>query len=75
MTEVVVRIPEDVKLDAAELAKGIEEFIKLKRTRDLLAERLDDLLKESKLTEEDAIELGRMMKKGRFEKLKEAGLV
>ena len=34
-----------------------------------------ELLKDSELTEEDALELGRRMKEGRFEKLKEKGLV
>jgi hypothetical protein len=35
----------------------------------------NELLKESELTEEEAVELGRKMKEGRFEKLKEQGLV
>jgi len=58
-----------------DLAKGVEGFIKLRLTRDLMLERLDELLKHSELTDEECIELGKMVKKGRFEKLREMGLV
>ena len=75
MVEIVVKIPEKVELDTSELARGVEEFVRLRMVRDLLLERLNELLKDSKLTEEDALELGRMVKKGRFEKLKQMGLV
>lgn len=75
MAEIVVKIPEKVELDTSELARGVEEFIKLRVMRDLLLERLNELLKDSKLTEEECVELGRMLKKGRFEKLKQMGFV
>jgi len=59
----------------SDLAKGVEEFVKLRLTRDLMLERLDELLKHSELTGEECIELGKMVKKGRFEKLKQMGFV
>jgi len=75
LAEIVVKIPEKVELDTSELARGVEEFVRLRMMRDLLLERLNELLKNSKLTEKDALELGRMVKRGRFEKLKQMGLV
>ena len=62
-------------MDMSELAKGVEEFVKLRLTRDLMLARLDELLNHSKLTDEECIELGKMVKKGRFEKLKQMGFV
>jgi hypothetical protein len=75
MGEFVIKIPDRFNVDMADLAKGIEEFVKLRLTRDLMLDRLDELLKGSELTEEECIELGRMAKNGRFEKLKQLGLV
>lgn len=75
MAEVVIKIPERFKVDVSDLARGVEEFVKLRLARDLMLERLDELLKHSELTEEECIELGRMVKKGRFEKLKQMGFV
>ena len=40
-----------------------------------LLKKFREFTKDSKLTEEDAIELGRKLKKGRFERLKSKGLV
>lgn len=75
MAELVIKIPEHVKLDIPELSRDVEKFIKLRMSRDLLIKALDELLKGSKLTDEECIKFGRMIKKGRFEKLKRAGLV
>lgn len=75
MAELVVKIPNRFKVDMSELAKGVEEFVKLRLARDLMLERLDELLKHSELTEEECIELGEMVKKGRFEKLKQMGFL
>ncbi len=75
MAEVVIKIPDRFKVDISDLAKGVEGFIKLRLTRDLMLERLDELLKHSELTDEECIELGKMMKKGRFEKLRKMGFV
>jgi hypothetical protein len=75
MAEFVIKIPDRFNVDLASLAKGVEEFVKLRLTRDLMLERLDELLKESELTEEECVELGRTVKNGRFERLKQLGLV
>ncbi|MFZ2070760.1 MAG: hypothetical protein WAV32_04000 [Halobacteriota archaeon] len=75
MGELVIKIPDRFKVDMSDLARGVEEFVKLRLARDLMLERLDELLKHSELTEEECIELGKMMKKGRFEKLKQMGFV
>jgi hypothetical protein len=75
MGEVVVKIPDRFKVDMSELAKGVEDFVKLRLARDLMLARLDELLKHSKLTDEECLELGEMVKKGRFEKLKQMGFL
>ncbi|RJS71879.1 hypothetical protein CW714_05170 [Methanophagales archaeon] len=75
MAELVIKIPDRFKVDMSDLAKGVEEFVKLRLARDLMLERLDELLKHSELTDEECIELGRMVKKGRFEKLRKMGFV
>ena len=67
MAEVVIKIPDRFKVDMSDLARGVEEFVKLRLARDLMLARLDELLKHSKLTDEECIELGKMVKKGRFE--------
>ncbi len=75
MAEVVIKIPDRFKVDLSDLAKGMEEFVKLRLARELMLARLNELLKHSKLTDEECIELGEMVKKGRFEKLKQMGFV
>ncbi|MEA2075467.1 MAG: hypothetical protein U9O85_07010 [Euryarchaeota archaeon] len=75
MGEIVVKIPDRFKVDMSDLAKGVEEFVKLRLARDSMLGRLDELLKDSELTDEECIELGEMAKKGRFEKLKQMGFV
>ena len=75
MGEIVVKIPDRFKVDMSDLAKGVEEFVKLRLARDSMLGRLDELLKDSELTDEECIELGEMAKKGRFEKLKQLGFV
>ena len=56
-------------------SESVREFLSEKVKRAALLKKLDKLLENSELTEEDALELGRKIKKGRFEKLKHAGLV
>ncbi len=75
MAEVVIKIPDRFKVDMSDLAKGVEEFVKLRLARDLMLERLDEMLKHSELADEECIELGKKVKKGRFEKLKQMGFV
>jgi hypothetical protein len=75
MAEVVIKIPDRFKVDMSDLVKDVAEFVKLRLARDLMLERLDELHKHSKLTDEDCIERGKKVKKGRFEKLKQMGFV
>lgn len=75
MAEVVVKIP-DVDEESVKRFSIIAERAVLQEwRREELLKLSNELLKESKLTEEEALELGRKMKEGRFEKLKELGLV
>jgi len=57
------------------ITKKLIERLKEEWRREELLKLSNELLKESKLTEEEALELGRKMKEGRFKKLKEQGLV
>jgi len=75
MAEVVVKIQDRFKVDMSDLARGVEEFVKLRLARDLMLARLDEMLKHSELTDEECIELGEMVKKGRFEKMRKMGFV
>jgi len=75
MAEVVIKIPDRFKVDMSDLAKDVAEFVKLRLARDLMLERLDELHKHSESTDVECIELGKKMKKGRFEKLKQMGFV
>lgn len=45
------------------------------RKRIELLKKFKEFTRDSKMTEEDAIELGRKLKKGRFNRLKSKGLV
>ena len=55
-------------------SESVREFLSEKVKRATLLKKLDKMLENSELTEKDALELGRKIKKGRFEKLKRAGL-
>jgi len=87
MAELVVKIPEELEReieetpeeDWSEVAlKAIElrAFeLKLERSRKLRHVLFKALISESKLTEEDAFELGRKANEEMLEELKEKGLV
>jgi len=65
---IVIKIPKAMK-------EEVEEFIKEKEEREKLLEKWNEMLKNSKLTEEDCIKLGRLVKKRVYEKLKKQGLL
>ncbi|HIH96374.1 MAG TPA: hypothetical protein HA348_02595 [Thermoplasmata archaeon] len=87
MAEVVIKIPKELKKEIEELPeedwsevalKAIElrAFeLKLKKSRKLRHALFKALISGSKLTEEDALELGRKANEEMFEALKEKGLV
>lgn len=56
-------------------SESVRNFLSEKVKRAALLKKLDKMLENSELTEKDALELGRKIKKGRFEQLKQAGLV
>lgn len=73
MVKVKIEIPERFDVDKEELSKSIKNFVRLKLARNLMLKRLDTLLKDSEITEEEATALGREVKKDRFETLKRMG--
>jgi hypothetical protein len=87
MGEVVIKIPEELEKEIEELQeedwsevalKAIElrAFeLKLERSRKLRHALFKALISGSKLTEEDALELGRKANEEMFEELKEKGMI
>lgn len=80
MPNITLSVTEELKREMESLpelnwSESVREFLSEKVKRAALLKKLDKMLENSELTEEDALELGRKIKKGRFEKLKQAGLV
>ena len=76
MAELKVKIPRLLEEDANKLEKDVEELIASEEKRKLLSLFVDEVMKGAKqLNEEKLLKLGRELKKGRFEKLKQMGLV
>ena len=76
MSELKVKIPELLEEESVKIEKDIEELISSEEKRKLLSLFIDEVMKGSKqLSKEELIELGRSVKKGRFEKFKQMGLV
>lgn len=76
MAELRIKIPELLEDDAGKIEKEVNELISLEEKRRLLSIFIDDVMKGSKqLSDDELIKLGRDSKKGRFEKLKQEGLV
>lgn len=80
MGTITITLPSDVKAELkrfswvnwSEVARDIF-FKRLKKQEEL--ERLDKLLKNSELTDEDIIKLTKKARKGRFKELQEKELV
>lgn len=76
MAEIVVKIPEDLEIGIKEhrldVSKVVAQSIADELSRFVA---LKTIASRSKLTEKDAIELGRKLKEGRFEELKKKGLL
>ena len=76
MGELKIKIPELLEEDKEKIEKDIEELISLKEKRKLLSAFINEVMKGAKqLNESELVKLGREGKKGRFEKLKQMGLV
>jgi len=84
MAELKLKISEDLKEEISKhsdipwsdiFEKAVKEELAERAKRQLILSALDKLLENSKLTEEDALELGRKVNEGIYGRLKERGLV
>ena len=90
MKEIVVELPKELEGEIEEFSENWSEValeairlrafeLKLERSAELRRALVEAIASKSKLSEEEAdefaVELGRKVKKGRFEQLKKAGLV
>ena len=76
MAELKVEIPKLLEEDAKRLEMDVNEFIASEEKRKLLSLFIDDVMKGAKqLDDEELVKLSRDFKKGRFDKLKQMGLV
>ena len=80
MPNTTLSVSEDLKnkidkLPEINWSEVVREFLSEKVDRLILLGKLDKMLENSKITEEDCINLGRQAKKGRFEELKKQGLL
>jgi len=76
MSELVVEVPGLLRGEVGKIEREIEELISLEEKRKLLSLFMDEVMKDAKqLSADELVKLGREIKKGRFEKLKQMGLV
>ena len=76
MAEIVIKIPEELKREIEEHELDVSRVVAESITNEVLRfVALKTIASKSKLTEEDAVELGRKLKEGRFEELKKKGLL
>ncbi len=90
MAEIVVEIPDELEQEIREFKENWSQValraielrvfeLELKRSAELRRVFIEAIASKSKLSEEEAdkfaVELGRKMKKGRFQQLKKAGLI
>ena len=76
MAELKVKIPKLLEEDADKLERDVEELVSSEEKRKLLSLFMGEVMKGAKqLSEEELVEFCRGIKKGRFEKLKQKGLV
>ncbi|RZN40083.1 MAG: hypothetical protein EFT35_03390 [Methanophagales archaeon ANME-1-THS] len=76
MAKLVVEVPELLGEEMEMIEREVKELISLKEKRKLLSLFIDEVMKgANQLSEEELVELGREVKRGRFEKLKQLGLV
>lgn len=74
--ELTVEIPEILESERTRLKEEVEELISYETKRKTFLELTDELMKGAKqLSAEEIVKLSRKLKKGRFEQLKEEGLV
>jgi len=78
MPNITLSIPEDLKkkidsLPELNISESMRKFLSEKVRRALLLKKLDKMLENSELTEEDCLRLGNKIKEGMWKKYKEKG--
>ena len=76
MKEIKVNIPDELERELKEFKLDVSGIV-VKSIRDELIKlvALRAIASRSRMTEEDAVEFGRKIKRGRFEQLRKKGLV
>ena len=72
---IVIKIPKIEKEEKEKIKKELEKLARKRIEKIKVLKKLEELAKNSKLTEEECINLGRLVKRGRYEKLKKMGLL
>ena len=80
MPNITLSVSKELKQKMDELpelnwSETVREFLSEKVKRAFLLKKLDKMLENSELTEEDCIRLGRKAKKGKFKTLRKQGLI
>jgi len=76
MSELVIEVPGLLREEIDRIEREVAELISFEEKRKLLSMFIDEVMKGAEqLNKDELIELGREIKKGRFKKLKQMGLV
>jgi hypothetical protein len=78
MPNITLSIPDELKkqideLPELNLSESMRQFLADKVKRALLLKKLDKMLENSELTEEDCLRLGRKVKEGMWKRYKKEG--
>lgn len=78
MPNITLSIPEELKkqldqLPELNISESVRGFLSEKAKRALLLKKLDKMLENSELTEEDCIKLGNKVKEGMWKRYKKEG--
>ena len=76
IAEIVVEVPGLLREETGRIEKEIGELVSMEEKRKLLSLFIDEVMEGARqLSKDELVKLGREVKKGRFEKLKQMGLV
>ena len=74
MDELEIKLPKILEAEKSRLEKRIEELVVFEAKRKRLLTLIDEVMKDAKqLSDDEAVNLGRKIKQGRFNKLKKQG--
>jgi len=69
-----IKLPKILEAEKSRLEKRIEELVVFEAKRKRLLTLIDEVMKDAKqLSDDEAVNLGRKIKQGRFNKLKKQG--